>query len=91
MAEVLSQSEIDQLLNNIKSGAEEKEEGVHQKEIVPFDFRLPNRISKNQLRTIVRSSRMSLTELRNLLNKTGKICFPHETLSLPGSFAGPRY
>ncbi len=52
MAEVLSQSEIDQLLNNIKSGAEEKEEGVHQKEIVPFDFRLPNRISKNQLRTI---------------------------------------
>lgn len=52
MAEVLSQSEIDQLLNNMKTGGEEAEETSPDREIVPFDFRLPNRISKNQLRTI---------------------------------------
>lgn len=52
MAEVLNQQEIDNLLNNVKSGTEEKEESYHPKEAVPFDFRLPNRISKNQLRTI---------------------------------------
>ncbi len=52
MAEVLSQSEIDQLLNNMKTGGEEPEEATPDKEIIPFDFRLPNRISKNQLRTI---------------------------------------
>lgn len=51
MSEVLSQSEIDQLLNNMKSGAEQTD-AVVQKEVMPFDFRLPNRISKNQLRTI---------------------------------------
>ncbi len=51
MAEVLSQQEIDALLN---SGAEKTEDTsqVVDKEVVPFDFRLPNRISKNQLRTI---------------------------------------
>jgi len=53
MAEVLSQQEIDQLLNNMQTGATE---GVPttdmSKEAVPFDFRLPNRISKNQIRTI---------------------------------------
>lgn len=54
MAEVLSQSEIDQLLNNMATGTEEPEEQAQttDKEAVPFDFRLPNRISKNQLRTI---------------------------------------
>ncbi len=52
MAEVLSQQEIDELLSNMKSG-DEVEEGVSvDKEIVPFDFRLPNRISKLQLRTL---------------------------------------
>lgn len=51
MSEVLSQSEIDQLLNNMKSGAEQADVSI-QKEVMPFDFRLPNRISKNQLRTI---------------------------------------
>jgi flagellar motor switch protein FliM len=50
MSEVLSQQEIDQLLNNMKSG--EQTDVSIQKEILPFDFRLPNRISKNQLRTI---------------------------------------
>jgi len=53
MAEVLSQQEIDQLLNNVKSGAGEPSQPVQrEKEAIPFDFRLPNRISKNQLRTI---------------------------------------
>jgi flagellar motor switch protein FliM len=55
MAEVLSQQEIDQLLNKVKSGKKEEEEVVlknSDNEVIPFDFRLPNRISKNQLRTI---------------------------------------
>ncbi len=53
MAEVLSQQEIDALLNNVKSGVEEQPEVMESKrEAVLFDFRLPNRISKNQLRTI---------------------------------------
>jgi flagellar motor switch protein FliM len=51
MAEVLSQQEIDALLN---SGTEKHEDvsPILDKEVIPFDFRLPNRISKNQLRTI---------------------------------------
>ncbi len=52
MAEVLSQSEIDALLTNIASGDSTAKPIVAEREIVPFDFRLPNRISKNQLRTI---------------------------------------
>jgi flagellar motor switch protein FliM len=53
MAEVLSQQEIDALLNNVKSGVEEQPEVMESKrEAVLFDFRLPNRISKNHLRTI---------------------------------------
>ncbi len=52
MAEVLSQQEIDQLLNNMTTGDAPADAEKHDKEAVPFDFRLPNRISKNQLRTI---------------------------------------
>ena len=52
MAEVLSQQEIDQLLTKVKSGEEETPPPATDKEAVLFDFRLPNRISKNQLRTI---------------------------------------
>ncbi len=52
MAEVLSQQEIDQLLNKVKSGEEQTVSQGADKEAVLFDFRLPNRISKNQLRTI---------------------------------------
>ncbi len=51
MAEVLSQQEIDALLNNVQSGRGD-ETRANEKDVVPFDFRLPNRISKNQLRTI---------------------------------------
>ncbi|HRI45499.1 MAG: flagellar motor switch protein FliM [Ignavibacteriaceae bacterium] len=49
MAEVLSQQEIDLLL---KSGGDALPVEVQDHEAVLFDFRLPNRISKNQLRTI---------------------------------------
>ncbi len=54
MAEVLSQQEIDQLLNNVNKGEEEQPSSVvnSDTEVVPFDFRLPSRISKNQIRTI---------------------------------------
>ncbi|MBN1301139.1 MAG: flagellar motor switch protein FliM [Melioribacteraceae bacterium] len=52
MAELLSQTEIDQLLNNVKSGTESSQNYTSNKEVIPFDFRLPNRISKNQLRTM---------------------------------------
>jgi len=52
MAEVLSQQEIDQLLNNVKSGQEIEEPQSSESEVIPFDFRLPNRISKNQVRSI---------------------------------------
>lgn len=52
MPELLSQQEIDQLLNNVKSGVETKNESSNKPEVILFDFRLPNRISKNQLRTI---------------------------------------
>jgi flagellar motor switch protein FliM len=52
MAEVLSQQEIDQLLNKVKSGEEQAPTQGTEKEAILFDFRLPNRISKNQLRTI---------------------------------------
>lgn len=52
MAEILSQQEIDALLNNIKSGTEQKVETSTEKEAILFDFRLPNRISKNQLRVL---------------------------------------
>ncbi|MCF8240183.1 MAG: flagellar motor switch protein FliM [Melioribacteraceae bacterium] len=52
MAEVLSQNEIDQLLNDVKSGSEHKEKSEVHRDVIPYDFRLPNRISKIQLRTL---------------------------------------
>ncbi len=52
MAEVLSQQEIDLLLNKVKSGEEQNTSQNTEKEALLFDFRLPNRISKLQLRTI---------------------------------------
>ena len=49
MSELLSQQEIDLLL---KSGGEQSAPVVNDNEIIPYDFRLPNRITKTQLRTI---------------------------------------
>lgn len=55
MPEILSQSEIDNLLSGISSGQPvASEPQVHDrkadKEVITFDFRLPHRLSKNQLR-----------------------------------------
>ncbi len=55
MAEVLSQQEIDNLLNNMdEGGIEEKSllEPKEEKEIYDYDFRRPNRVSKDQIRTL---------------------------------------
>ena len=55
MAEVLSQNEIDQLLSGINSGEiKEDQLGDYKKsnEIFEYDFRRPNRVSKDQLKTI---------------------------------------
>jgi flagellar motor switch protein FliM len=56
MAEVLSQNEIDSLLSEMNSGRVDVDEvlaGKYSKgEIANYDFRRPNRISKNQVRTL---------------------------------------
>ncbi len=52
MAELLSQQEIDALLNTVKAGTEKPGQTELEKNVLPYDFRLPNRISKNQLRTL---------------------------------------
>ena len=57
MPEILSQQEIDSLLAGISTGtvapvtAEDKEKKP-ARDIITFDFRLPHRLSKNQLRTL---------------------------------------
>ncbi|HPI19533.1 MAG TPA: flagellar motor switch protein FliM [Candidatus Kapabacteria bacterium] len=56
MADVLSQHEIDNLLNEMTSGNVDVDQllsGKYQKsDITNYDFRRPNRISKNQVRTL---------------------------------------
>jgi flagellar motor switch protein FliM len=57
MAERFSQQEIDSLLSGItpageKTPAQPAGEKTHEREVVTFDFRLPHRLSKNQLRTL---------------------------------------
>ncbi|MCL6639657.1 MAG: flagellar motor switch protein FliM, partial [Firmicutes bacterium] len=56
MREVLSQAEVDQVLAAISAGgiqAEGKEQsGVSEGDIRYYDFRLPNKFSKEQLRTL---------------------------------------
>lgn len=59
MAEILSQQEIDNLLAGINSGSvdvsaqeQPRSETKSNKDVLAFDFRLPNRLSKNQLRTL---------------------------------------
>lgn len=55
MSEVLSQNEIDSLLSQMTNGAVNVEDLLSDKykkgEVVNYDFRRPNRISKNQVRT----------------------------------------
>ena len=55
MAEILSQHEIDTLLAALSSGSvdmEEIKEEEKQKKIQVYDFRRPNRFSKEQIRTL---------------------------------------
>lgn len=56
MSDVLSQSEIDSLLSDMSSGTVDVDEILTNKtikgEIANYDFRRPNRISKNQVRTL---------------------------------------
>ncbi len=57
MADVLSQNEIDSILSEMTTGAIDVNEVISGKaissgEITNYDFRRPNRISKNQVRTL---------------------------------------
>lgn len=55
MKDVLSQAEIDSLLDSLSSGqvtAEQIEEDVAQQKLKTYDFRRPNKFSKEQLRTL---------------------------------------
>lgn len=56
MADVLSQAEIDSLLEALSSGSIRVEEVISdekKKKIKPYDFRRPNKLSKDQIRTLV--------------------------------------
>jgi flagellar motor switch protein FliM len=56
MADVLSQAEIDSLLDALSSGSIKVEEVISdekKKKIKPYDFRRPNKLSKDQIRTLV--------------------------------------
>ncbi len=56
MADVLSQAEIDSLLDALSSGSLKVEEVISdekKKKIKPYDFRRPNKLSKDQIRTLV--------------------------------------
>jgi flagellar motor switch protein FliM len=56
MADVLSQSEIDSLLSEMTSGRVDVDDvlskSMSKGEVTSYDFRRPNRISKNQVRTL---------------------------------------
>ena len=56
MAKILSQDEIDALLTTVSSGEEEIEEQAEDDErlrsVVAYDFKHPNRVSKDQIRTL---------------------------------------
>jgi flagellar motor switch protein FliM len=54
MPEILSQQEIDSLLAGLTAGKSPGEiiSKREQKEVVPYEFRRPSRVSKNQIRTI---------------------------------------
>ena len=56
MAEILSQSEIDALLKALSSGeidAETVKKEEKKKSVKPYDFRRPNKVAKDQMRTLV--------------------------------------
>lgn len=56
MAKILSQDEIDALLTTVSSGEQDIDEQVDEdkrlRSIVAYDFKHPNRVSKDQIRTL---------------------------------------
>jgi flagellar motor switch protein FliM len=55
MSEVLSQSQIDELLSSLKSGDvaySELEGGANEKKVRPYDFKIPKKFNKEQLKTL---------------------------------------
>ena len=55
MAEILSQSEIDELLSALDSGefnVTEIQKDIEEKKVKLYDFRRPNKFAKDQLRTM---------------------------------------
>lgn len=53
MAEILSQSQIDELLNNLNSGdIDLKEINVQEKKIKEYDFRSPKKITKEKIKLL---------------------------------------
>ncbi len=57
MADVLSQNEIDSLLSEMSTGRVDVDDilqgrGIRSSDVGTYDFRRPNRISKNQVRTL---------------------------------------
>ncbi len=87
MTEVLSQDEIDQLLTAISSGevsTEEPTAQVDQRKIKIYDFKRPDKFSKDQIRTVVRTFREKLfTEIF-----PGRTDVP-KTLTMPRTTAMP--
>ncbi|MGD9154500.1 MAG: flagellar motor switch protein FliM [Bacillota bacterium] len=80
MAEVLSQSEIDSLLDALSSGTLKVEEVISdekKKKIKPYDFRRPNKFSKDQLRTLVmlheNMARLMTTSLSTYLRTMARV------------------
>jgi flagellar motor switch protein FliM len=55
MSEVLSQNQIDELLSSLKSGDiaySELESGNSEKKVRPYDFKIPKKFNKEQLKTL---------------------------------------
>lgn len=55
MSEVLSQNQIDDLLNSLRSGDiaySELETGSNEKKVRPYDFKIPKKFNKEQLKTL---------------------------------------
>lgn len=56
MAKILSQDEIDALLNTVSAGEETQEEvpvtDESMRSVIAYDFKHPNRVSKDQVRTL---------------------------------------
>lgn len=55
MSEVLSQNQIDDLLNSLQSGDiaySELESGSNEKKVRPYDFKIPKKFNKEQLKTL---------------------------------------